>query len=117
MRWSLFSLVALFVVLIIDVIALPIPQDYPEPILERRAHKPPSLKSTVKASDFKKSSKTYRDATLKSTNPMLSIKSGKIVKSNAPKVMPAKMDAGTYLEFACSKDSRSPTMMFCRPHL
>ena len=116
MRWSLFSLIALFGVLIIDVIALPIPQDYPEPILERRAHKP-SLKSTVKSSAFKKPSKTYRDAALKSTNPMLSVKSGKIVKSKAPKVMPAKMDAGTYLEFACSKDSRSSTMMFCRPHL
>ena len=91
MRWSL----ALFVVLIVDVIALPIPQDYPEPILERR--------TPVKASDFKKSSKTYREATLKSTNPMFSVKSGKIVKSNAPNVMPAKMDAGTYLEFAAQR--------------
>ena len=99
MRWSLFSLVALLVVLIVDVTALPTPQDDLEFGLERRVVTKPKKKTkSLKASNFKKSSSTYRNNALKSKHPMLSVKSGKIVKSKAPTSMPSKMDAGTYLE-------------------
>ena len=109
MRWSLFSLVAVLVILIVDVTALPTPQDGLELGLERRGVSKPKkvtqAKKKLRASSFKKSSSTYRNAALRSTHPMLSVKSGKIVKSKAPKTMPKNLDAGTYLE--CSRHSRS----------
>jgi len=104
MRWSLFSLVALLAVLIGDVNALPTPQDGSSDLeLERRASTRPSTAKKAKpvglrASTFKKSSQTYRNAALKSTNPMFSVKSGRITKSAAPKKMPKGWDADHIFE-------------------
>jgi hypothetical protein len=105
MRWSLFSLVALLAVLIADVTALPTPQDgSSDLVLERRARTRPSvakkakLGSSLKASTFKKSSSTYRNAALKSKNPIFSVKSGRITKSKAPKKMPKGWDADHIFE-------------------
>ena len=107
MRWSLFSLIALLLILIVDVTALPTPQDGLELGLERRGisktKKITQAKKKLRASSFKKSSLTYRKNALKSTHPMLSVKSGKIVKSKAPTSMPSKMDAGTYLEIGARR--------------
>jgi len=104
MRWSLFSLVALLAVLIGDVNALPTPQDGSSDLeLERRASTRPSTAKKAKpvglrASTFKKSSQTYRNAALKSTNPMFSVKSGRITKSAPPKKMPKGWDADHIFE-------------------
>ena len=95
MRWSLFSLVSLFALLIADVTALPTPQHgSSDLVLERRVVTKPKKMS---AGTFKKSSSTYRKAAMKSTNPMFSVKNGKITKSKAPKTMPKGKDAGACL--------------------
>jgi len=52
----------------------------------------------LKASTFKKASSTYRNAALKSKNPMYSVKSGRITKSAPPKKMPKGHDADHIFE-------------------
>ena len=102
MRWSLFSLVALLVVLIVDVTALPIPQDDSEPILERRTKqkapvaKPKAGSKKFKASDLKVHSTKYRKTASESTNSMLSKQaSGDLVESKNAIIQP-DMHAGTF---------------------
>ena len=110
MRWSLFSLVAILAVLIADVTALPTPQDgSSDLVLERRARfrmSVPKSKSSssssssnsLKASTFKSSSSTYRNAALRGSNLRFPVKSGKITKSRAgTSKMPKGMDAGPCL--------------------
>ncbi|KIK01685.1 hypothetical protein K443DRAFT_98209 [Laccaria amethystina LaAM-08-1] len=114
MRWSLFSLVSLLTVLIADVTALPMPQcGSSDLVLERRAttrstsaklgSAAKKAQGSLKASTFKKASSTYRNAALKSKNPMYSVKSGRITKSAPPKKMPKGHDAGANYEACCSE--------------
>jgi len=105
MRWSLFSIITLLVILIVDVTALPTPQDGLELGLERRAITKPKKKTqtkskskSLKASHFKKASSTYRNAALRSTHHTLSVKSGKIVKSKPLRTMPKHLDADHIFE-------------------
>ena len=105
MRWSLFSLVALLAVVIADVTALPTPQDgSSDLVLERRARfrmtksKSSSSSNSLKASTFKASSSTYRNAALRGSNLRFPVKSGKITKSRAgTSKMPKGLDAGACL--------------------
>ncbi|EDQ98461.1 uncharacterized protein LACBIDRAFT_335945 [Laccaria bicolor S238N-H82] len=117
MRWSLLSLVALLALLIADVTALPMPQDgSSDLVLERRAATKPkkatkaklSALKLLRASTFKKSSSTYRNAALKSKNHMFSVgrKSGRITKTKPPKKMPKGWDAGANYE-ACRSEGRA----------